>query len=163
MKLPPTLVFADPFGFKGLSLQLIDAVTKDFGCDCIFFFNFNSINRWVATEVVRQPIGLLFGKEHAAELRASLLNLPSSKREAAILEELRTAIKDLGVKYVHPFSFKDEHSDRTSHHLILATKHPRGYELIKKITAKHSTESIQGVASFSYDPAPDAQARLDSP
>jgi len=160
VKLPPTLVFADPFGFKGLSLHLIGAVTKDFGCDCIFFFHFNSINRFVAADVVRQRINQLFGQERAEQLRTSLEVIPQTEREGAIVAALITAIKSVGVRFVHPFSFKDEHSDRTSHHLILATKHPRGYELIKKITGKHSTQSIQGVASFSYDPAPDAQGRL---
>jgi len=160
VRLPPTLIFADPFGFKGLSLKLIEAVTKDFGCDCIFFFNFNSINRWVETEIVRQQIDLLFGQERASELRASLQSTPSSERETVIVTALKAAVRDLGVKYFHPFSFKDEHSDRTSHHLILGTKHPRGYELIKQITAKHSTESIQGVPSFNFDPAPSAQQRL---
>jgi three-Cys-motif partner protein len=40
----PTLFFIDPWGYKGLSLELIGAVIKDWGCDCIFFFNYNRIN-----------------------------------------------------------------------------------------------------------------------
>ena len=39
MKFVPTLFFFDPWGYKGLSLKLLGAVIKDFGCDCIFFFN----------------------------------------------------------------------------------------------------------------------------
>ena len=41
IKLVPTLCFIDPFGYKGLSLRLINAVLKDFGCECLFFFNYN--------------------------------------------------------------------------------------------------------------------------
>ena len=37
MKLVPTLFFVDPWGYKGLSLGLINSVLKDWGCDCIFF------------------------------------------------------------------------------------------------------------------------------
>src|SRR5689334_14195844 len=37
----PMLLFADPWGYKGLSLQLINSVLKNWGCDCIFFFNYN--------------------------------------------------------------------------------------------------------------------------
>ena len=36
----PTLFFADPCGYKGLSLRLITASLKRFGSDCIFFFNY---------------------------------------------------------------------------------------------------------------------------
>ena len=32
-KLVPTLFFVDPWGYKGLSLKLINAVVKDWGCD----------------------------------------------------------------------------------------------------------------------------------
>lgn len=44
MKMIPTLFFVDPFGYKGLSLRLINSVLQNWGCDCIFFFNFNRIN-----------------------------------------------------------------------------------------------------------------------
>ena len=37
MRLVPTLFFVDPWGYKGLSLQLVNSVLKDWGCDCIFF------------------------------------------------------------------------------------------------------------------------------
>lgn len=40
-KMVPTFFFVDPWGYKGLSLRLIDVVLKDWGCDCIFFFNYN--------------------------------------------------------------------------------------------------------------------------
>jgi hypothetical protein len=100
---------------------------------------------------------LLFGGECAAGLRASLPALPPGEREAAIINALKRAIKNLGIPYIHPFSFTDEYRDRTSHHLILATKSNLGYTRMKDITAGHSTESNQGVPSFNYDPSPDAQ------
>ena len=157
LQLPPTLVFADPFGFKGLSLQLFNAILKDWGCDCIFFFNFNSINRWVTTDIVREHMDLLFGDECAAKLRVSLPSLTPSEREVVIVNALKCAIKSLGIPFIHPFSFKDEYRDRTSHHLILATKHKTGYARMKDITARYSTESNQGIASFNFDPTPNAQ------
>lgn len=33
--LVPTLFFVDPWGYKGLSLRLINSVLKDWGCDCM--------------------------------------------------------------------------------------------------------------------------------
>jgi three-Cys-motif partner protein len=41
MRLIPALFFVDPWGYKGLSLQLVNAVVKDWACECIFFFNYN--------------------------------------------------------------------------------------------------------------------------
>lgn len=43
-RLIPSFSFIDPFGYKGLSLKIIKGVIKDWGCDCVFFFNYNRIN-----------------------------------------------------------------------------------------------------------------------
>jgi three-Cys-motif partner protein len=37
-KIIPSFTFFDPFGYKGLSLKLVNGVIKDWGCDCVFFF-----------------------------------------------------------------------------------------------------------------------------
>ena len=49
VRLVPTLLFVDPWGYKGLSLRLIGSVLKDWGSDCIIFFNFNRINSGLTT------------------------------------------------------------------------------------------------------------------
>src|SRR5258708_35995665 len=59
----------------------------------------------------------------------------------------------MGASYVLPFTFKKEKGRRTSHHLIFATKHFKGYEIMKGIMAKKSSEHHQGVTSFEYSPA----------
>lgn len=42
MRLIPTLFFVDPWGYKGLSLRLVNAVIKDWACECIFFLQLQS-------------------------------------------------------------------------------------------------------------------------
>ena len=86
-------------------------------------------------------------------LRKKLERFGPAEREVTIVEELAQALKELGAGYVLPFCFKNEHGNRTSHHLIFATKHPKGYEIMKEIMAKHSSEKHQGVPSFGYCPA----------
>jgi three-Cys-motif partner protein len=149
----PTLFFVDPWGYKGLSLGLINTVLKNFGCDCIFFFNYNRINPGLNNLAVKQHMDVLFGQTRAESLRAKLVPLSPSEREITIVEELTQALKDLGARYVLPFCFKNEGGKRTSHYLIFATKHPRGYGIMKEIMAKYSSEEHQGVPSFEYCPA----------
>lgn len=62
IKLVPTLFFVDPWGYKGLSLQLVNAVLKDWGCDCIFFFNYNRINMGLTNPMVQEHMAALFGE-----------------------------------------------------------------------------------------------------
>lgn len=152
-QLIPTFFFVDPWGYKGLSLGLINSVLKNWGCDCVFFFNYNRINMGVGNDMVEQHINVLFGQERADRLRERLAGLPPHERETAIIEALTEALRELGANYILPFSFRDENGTRTSHHLIFATKHPLGYRIMKEIMAKYSSEEHQGVASFGYCPA----------
>ena len=59
----PTFFFVDPWGYKGLSLRLINSVLKDWGCDCVFFFNYNRINMGLGNDAVEKHMDALFGKE----------------------------------------------------------------------------------------------------
>lgn len=153
LNLIPTLFFVDPWGYKGLSLGLINSVVKNWGCDCIFFFNYNRINMGLNNEAVEKHIDVLLGEERAGALRKTLAGLKPDERETAIIEALAEALKELGAQYVLPFCFKDEKGNRTSHYLVFATKHPLGYRIMKGIMAKYSSEEHQGVASFGYCPA----------
>lgn len=152
MHLIPTLFFADPWGYKGLSLRLVNSVLKDWGCDCIFFFNYNRINAGLGNEVVREHMDSLFGKERADELRKRLTPLRPHERELAIVEELAQALKEIG-KFVLPFCFKNDSGTRTSHHLIFVTKEFRGYDIMKGIMGGESSTTYQGVPSFVHNPA----------
>ena len=152
MHLVPTLFFVDPWGYKGLSLGLIHSVVKDWGCDCIFFFNYNRINMGLTNPLVEEHMEALFGEERASELRESISAFPSRERELVVVEELCQALRSLGPEFVLPFRFKSDTSSRTSHHLIFVSKHFRGYEIMKDIMARESSEEEQGVASFEYNP-----------
>jgi three-Cys-motif partner protein len=153
MKLVPTLFFVDPWGYKGLSLQLINSVLKNWGCDCIFFFNYNRINMGLRNPIVESHMKALFGEERADTLRMELEKLGPAKKELAIVEAIGEALREMGGKFVLPFRFRSDGGNRTSHHLIFVSKHIRGYEIMKEIMAKESSTTEQGVASFEYNPA----------
>jgi three-Cys-motif partner protein len=153
MRLVPTLFFVDPWGYKGLSLNLVGSVLKDWGCDCIFFFNYNRINMGLANDLVREHMNALFGQARADALRVKLGPLSSYEREMTIVEELVKALQDMGGKYVLPFRFINDRGTRTSHHLIFVSKHVRGYEIMKEIMAAECSRAEQGVPTFEYNPA----------
>src|SRR5436309_2958173 len=52
MRLVPTLFFVDPWGYKGMTLRLINSVLKDWGCDCFFFFNYSRVNAGLGNAAV---------------------------------------------------------------------------------------------------------------
>lgn len=153
MHMIPTFFFVDPWGYKGLSLGLINSVLKNWGCDCVFFFNYNRVNMGLTNEVVSEHMNVLFGEERASRIRGLLTGLSSTERESLIVEELSNALRDMGGKYVLPFSFRNESGTRTTHHLIFVSKDFKGYEIMKDVMAKESSEATQGVPSLQYSPA----------
>ncbi|QLE58109.1 three-Cys-motif partner protein TcmP [Nostoc sp. TCL26-01] len=156
----PTLFFVDPWGYKGLSLELINSVVKNWGCDCLFFFNYNRINMGIGNAAVEDHVNALFGKIRADKLREKLQLLKPEERELTIIEAICEALQEMGGKYVLPFRFKHENGNRTSHHLIFVSKHIKGYEIMKDIMAKESSGENQGVPSFEYNPATSKQPLL---
>jgi len=151
-RMDPSFTFIDPWGYKGLSLKIVNGVIKDWGCDCVFFFNYNRINPGVSNDAVEGHIASLFGSDRARTLRGRVMGLSPMMRESMILEEMTQAIKEMGGRYVLPFRFKNL-SGRPTHHLIFVSKSFRGYSIMKDIMAKESSTEDQGVPSFTYSPA----------
>jgi hypothetical protein len=149
----------NPFGYKGLSWALVRSVIKDWGCDCVFFFNYSRINAGINNPVVDEHMEALFGKDNLEHLRAAL-NLSQTNREGVIMEHLKSAMIDAGAKYVQMFRFRNENNTRTTHYLVFVTKHPTGYELMKEIMATHSSHTDQGVPSYEYAPSMEGTSKL---
>lgn len=152
-RLVPTFFFVDPWGYKGLSLNLVSSIIKDWGCDCVFFFNYNRVNMGINNDAVRSHMVSLFGEERLDNLRRKLLKVHTSyERERIVVQEIRHALTQSGSKYVLPFCFKRENGERTSHHLFFLSKSFLAYDRMKEIMAKESSDTTGGVASFEYNP-----------
>lgn len=155
----PTFSFIDPFGYKGLSRGIIQSVIKNWGCDCVFFFNYSRINAGINNDAVRHHMDALFGSARIFRMRQALTDRAPHEREAFVLEELAQALKELGATYMLPFRFRRPDGSRTSHALVFVTKNILGYRIMKDIMAGESSTEDQGVPSFEYSPA-DARCPL---
>jgi len=162
IKAVPSFTFFDPFGYKGLSQGIIHAFLKDWGCDCVFFFNYNRINAAIDNVLFEEHMEALFGRERVERLRVDLRSRRPYQREAIVLEELANTLRELGGKFVLPFRFRSPKDTRTSHFLVFVSKHVRGYDIMKVIMAAESSDTDQGVPSFSYFPADEVTPLLFS-
>lgn len=160
-KLIPTFLFVDPFGYKGLSLQLVQSVLKDWGCDCVFFFNYNRISMGLGSAVVEDHMDALFGKERAGKLRErfKMRQVKPHEREAYIVEEMKAALEEMGGEYVLPFRFRNREGTRTTHHLFFVSKKFLGYDKMREVMYKHSHKEGT-VAKFEYNPVNDGWPSL---
>ncbi len=155
----PTFTFLDPFGYKGLSLKLVNGVIKDWGCDCVFFFNYNRINAGLNNQAVKSHMDALFGSERAKELRQRVDGATPSQRHGIVLEGMTRALRDMGGEFVLPFRFSND-TGKPTHYLIFVSKNFKGYEVMKEVMAKASSTSDQGVPSIAYSPADETMPLL---
>ena len=151
-ELVPTFFFIDPWGYKGLSLKLVSSIIKDWGCDCVFFFNYNRVNMGVNNETIQQHMISLFGETGLKQLQKDCAGVSPAEREMIVVQALCDSLKQNGSKFVLPFRFKNEQGNRTSHHLIFLSKSFRGYDIMKDIMYSESSQKIGNVASFEYNP-----------
>lgn len=156
----PSLFFVDPWGYKGLSLELISAFIGSWGCDCILFFNYHRIRMCISNPLFSDHMTKLFGVERAQNLRLALSSMTPQDAEMEVIEQFCMALKELNAKYVLPFRFKDDYGTMTSHHIILLCKDFKGYEIMKNIMAKMGNENEQGVPKFEYNPVKCRQVML---
>lgn len=147
----PTFTFLDPFGYVGLTLKLVDSLINSWGCDCLFFFNYNRINAALDNRIVDNHINALFGEERANNLRNEADKKSPAQRQTLILEAMIDALGEAGKRYVIPFGFKND-DGRLTHYLIFVSKNFTGYKVVKDIMAKYSSSHEEDVASFMYDP-----------
>ncbi len=151
IKLVPTLALLDPWGYKGLARGLIHSLLKDWGCDLVFFFNYNRINMGLRNEKVGKHMEALFGRAWLDELRHELPGKRPWQRERIILDALRSGLREVGGEYVRPFRFL-KRNGHTSHHLIFVTKNFKGLEIMRDVMAGMSSRHDDEVACFSYSP-----------
>lgn len=110
---------------------MVEALIKDWGCDCIFFFNYNRINMGLTNPLVIKHINAIFGEEKADKLREEVCDLEPNEREQKILNELAENLSNNGNNFVLPFQFVKENRNTTSHYLIFVSKSKVGYKIMK--------------------------------
>jgi three-Cys-motif partner protein len=152
LKYIPTLYFLDPWGYKGLSLQLIKATLQGWGCDCMFFLNYNRINAALSNPVMTENMNAFFGTERADKLRTEIANKSPKERESLIIKSLKEALGEFGGKHTIEYFFKDDDGEKTSHFLILVSKNPLAYKIMKDIMAGESSDIKEGVANLGFNP-----------
>lgn len=148
----PVLSFVDPFGYKGLTMNLINRLINNSGSDCIFFFNYNRINMALSSNTkFDEHLKSLFGDNRTAELKKQLAHQPPERREPIVLNALIDALRENKSNYVLPFKFYSTEMVRTSHFIIFVTKHPLACKIMKQIMYSNSAKDSDGVATFSFE------------
>ncbi len=160
-----SFTFIDPWGFKGISLDLLVSVVNRWGCDCLFYISIDGIRRNLSIPAQENELADIFLEEGLDELREfQPLGRNGMSFHAKVIEELRTALRKRFNQrlYFVPFAFEKGKRKAVSHYLIFLTKKWRGFEIMKDTMAKHSMRNTEGEPLYRWREQ-DVTSEIDFP
>jgi three-Cys-motif partner protein len=131
----PTLLFFDPFGYKGIDTLALATFLGNWGNELFLFVNTKRINAAITNNKFEDLMQSLFPTSIEQLRQDKKYKASVYERLALIMDNLANEfIKAIpGTLYHCAFKFQEEDSKATSHFIIHFTKHQRGYELIKQV------------------------------
>lgn len=126
-RIAPTFAFVDPFGFSGISFEVIQRLLENKQCEVLINFMVDSINRFIdhPNDKIVKHIVDAFGTEDCISI---------AEAEGDRLTNLRilyqNQLKSVA-RFVRFFEMRDE-KDRTQYFLFFASHHPVGHIKIKE-------------------------------
>lgn len=131
----PTLLFIDPFGYKGVDTKVLASFMQNWGNEIFLFVNIKRIHAAIFNDKFDDLMLAVFPTtvesiRHERQFTKTVpqrLNLIIAK----LVEEYRNILGEN--LFSTAFQFQEEDSVATSHFIMHFTKHKRGYDLVKQI------------------------------
>ncbi len=131
-KLAPTFAFIDPFGFSGLPMNLISRLMGYDKSEVLITFMAGFVNRFTI-DLRENVMDDLFGTHQWSEIND--IKDPDKRRNFILKLYQDQLIRIANAKYVKTFEMIGE-KNQLIYHLVFATKHIRGLEVMKEAMFK---------------------------
>ena len=127
-KLAPTFALIDPFGFSGVSFELIRRLLRNKSCEVLITFMIDSINRWIThpDQKIQRNIADLFGTSDCFDI------IKQSNNRINALRNLYQEQLKKEAKFVRYFEMLDC-DNRVIYYLFFASNNRLGYVKMKEV------------------------------
>lgn len=151
----PSLLFIDPFGYKGIETNVLAEFLRNWGNEIFLFVNTKRIHPALENEKFEDLMKDLFP--------TTLERIKSDRKyKSTVSQRLALIIDSLGMEYESilndkiyytAFKFQEEDIDTTSHYILHITKGKRGFDLIKSIYNDFANVGtiFDGVNTYTFD------------
>ena len=127
IRLEPTLLFIDGFGYSGFPMALLTRARRYQSCEVLINFAWLSINQWALNDPSKHgALDQLYGSNR---WRSGIGIADPWEREQFFLAQYQQALADAGW-YGTSFRMLNE-NNQTSYHLVYGTTSPKGMEVFK--------------------------------
>jgi len=163
----PTLLFFDPWGYKGIDTLALAKFLGHWGNELFLFVNIKRIHAAIENNKFDDLMKALFPTTIGKIKVDRRYKANVHERLSLIMDNLANEFQEAipkGKLYHCAFKFQEEDSAATSHFIIHFTKHSKGYELVKQIFYDFdnigATLERDGVYAFDAKKMYDAQNPL---
>lgn len=133
--IPPTLLFVDPFGPAGFSMDLLGRLASFDRVDVLINLNCLDFIRWILPDSSKH---ITANELYGGERWRPALDLNGQERIDFLVAEYERALHDIGWRGT---SFEMvNRQNQTAYHLIFGTGHPKGMEAIKR-AMRHASQT----------------------
>lgn len=131
--LEPTLVMIDPFGIKGVSMNVIQRILQHPSTEVYISFMYRDINRFRDADHFEKGMDALIG---TPEWRDITEIEGAEARKAQFFELFRAQLKAAGARYVVNFELYE--GERLIYAIFFGTQHLEGCDQMKKAIWEHA-------------------------
>lgn len=151
----PSLLFIDPFGYKGIETNVLAKFLKNWGNEIFLFVNTKRIHPALENEKFEDLMNDLFP--------TTFQKIRQDRRfKSTVSEKLNLIIDSIGIEYKNilggdlfytAFKFQEEDANATSHYILHLTKGARGYDLIKTTYNDFANVGtiFDGINTYTFD------------
>ncbi|MDB5202917.1 MAG: hypothetical protein JWQ27_2326 [Ferruginibacter sp.] len=151
----PSLLFIDPFGYKGIETKVLAEFLKNWGNEIFLFVNTKRIHPALENEKFEGLMHDLFPTTLEKIKTDRRYKSTVSERLSLIINSLGNEYQSIlgGTVYYTAFKFQEEDIDATSHYILHLTKGSRGYDLIKTTYNDFANVGtvFDGVNTYTFD------------
>ena len=135
--MPPTLLFIDPFGSAGFSMQVLARLSRHSRIDVLINFNYLDLNHWILPDQVKHgTLDRLYGGNRWRPA----IEMIGDDRKEFLIREYGLALQDAGWRSTN-FEMINNHN-QTQYYLVFATRHQRGMQVIKAAMRSVSPDGL---------------------
>lgn len=151
----PSLLFIDPFGYKGVQTTVLSEFLKNWGNEIFIFVNIKRIHAAIENDKFEELMYNWFPSSFIELKNDRVFKSTVPERLQLIIDRLGNEYQKIlgGTVYYTAFKFQEEDSEATSHYILHLTKGKRGFDLIKTIYNDFANVGtiFDGVNTYTFD------------
>lgn len=149
----PSFVMVDPFGVKGLPLDLLRRLASFPKTELLVTFIYESMIRFLEQPAFESPLDDLFGTRKWRDA----VGLAAQDKKKFLSDLYANQLRSIGMEYVRLFEMKDA-GNRTEYFLAFGTHHKEGLRVMKD--AMWKVDQAGGMAFSDFTAPSQEQATL---